>query len=542
VYLAGESMGGSGAWLIATRHPDLFAAVAITHGGWDYRIVPGRGFDNPQATRPLERFAAEAQSSFVGAESLLNLPVMVRHGDVDQAVSIDFSRHAVRMLDGWGYDVRYEEIPGRGHEDLGIRDKNIEWLLTHRRDPAPRHVRIRAVNLSGASAYWFQVDSWREPLQVMRVDAEVLEPGVIRIDTENVAGATLTLPPQFRGSGPVVRVVWNGLDWGVNLDAQGRVTIASASARPVAGGKRRDLEGSLSDLFATPFAIVIGTTSPDPRMQGYCREKGEALAQLWQTWQHELPRVFKDTEVTDEIEKQYSLFLVGGSGENKVTARLIDRLPLEIARDSVTIDGRRIPATDAYVQFIHPNPSAPFRYVLVVAATSTDGMYFWNPASYWDQVYGFPNSAIDWNIVDGRRVALDPGLGRDRTWIASGVFDRAWRRDDRWVFTGDEGVRAKSPLRHAPGAPIVVPATLLDAYAGTYQLFPGLNATIARTDDGLTVSTPTTAPTPLIAESPTDFATPVTANLISFERDASGKVTGFTSDFNGSLYHVTRVP
>ncbi|HZF16094.1 MAG TPA: PHB depolymerase family esterase [Steroidobacteraceae bacterium] len=542
VYLGGESMGGSGAWLIASRHPELFVAVAITHGGWDYRIVPGAGFDNPRATRPLELWTAEAQSSFVGAESLLNVPLLVRHGDQDAGVSTEFSRHAVRLLSRWGYDVRYDEVPGRGHEDLGYREDNIAWLLTHTRAPAPRHVRIRAIDLGGASAYWLQVDSAIEPLQVMRVDAEVVEPGLIRIDSENVAGATLTLPPELRGPGPTQQIVWNGFETGGSLTAEGRITIASMSARPVARGKQRGLEGRLSDLFRTPFAIVIGSRSHDPRMQRYCQEKGAVLAQLWKAWQHEMPRVFQDSEVTPEIEKQYSLFLVGGPDENLVTAGLIGRLPLAVAHDAVTIDGRRFAASDAFVQMIYPSPSAPGRYVLVVAATSTNGMYFWNPAAYWDQVFGYPTTWIDWNIVDGRRVTLERGLGRDSAWIAAGVFDRSWRLDDRSVFTGDDGLRLQSPLRHAPAESLAVPAAMLDAYAGNYQIFPGVIAVITHTGEGLTLIAPGAPPISLVAESETDFATPGTVDPLNFERDASGKVTAFALDYNGTSFHATRLP
>jgi predicted peptidase len=100
-------MGGSGTWLIASRHPDLFAAVAPVFGGWDFRLLPGSGFANPGATTVPERFVQESQSSFVGAEGLLNLPLLVNHGDSDPTVTVEYSRHAVRMLQRWGYDVRY---------------------------------------------------------------------------------------------------------------------------------------------------------------------------------------------------------------------------------------------------------------------------------------------------------------------------------------------------------------------------------------------------------------------------------------------------
>ena len=54
------------------------------------------------------------------------------------------------------------------------------------------------------------------------------------------------------------------------------------------------------------------------------------------------------------------------------------------------------------------------------------------------QENGYPRLHWDFTIVDGRKVQLEEGLGVERGWIAAGVFDRHWRRDDRWVFTGTE--------------------------------------------------------------------------------------------------------
>ena len=42
VYLTGESMGGWGTWNVATRHPELFAAIAPVFGGVDYHSTDGR--------------------------------------------------------------------------------------------------------------------------------------------------------------------------------------------------------------------------------------------------------------------------------------------------------------------------------------------------------------------------------------------------------------------------------------------------------------------------------------------------------------------
>ncbi|HET9315375.1 MAG TPA: hypothetical protein VFQ51_07275, partial [Vicinamibacteria bacterium] len=200
------------------------------------------------------------------------------------------------------------------------------------------------------------------------------------------------------------------------------------------------MEGRLTYFFGTPFAIVVGTASRDPQMVRVCREKAEALVALWERWQHVRPRVLRDDEVSPEHERRYSLLLLGGRDANRVTARVAGRLPLAVERDAVTIDGRRFAASDAVAQVLHPSPLQPDRYVLVVAATSTAGMRNWDPGGFWAQENGYPKLVWDFTIRDGRRAA-EPGLGPERGWVAAGIFDRHWRRDDRFIATGDEAPR-----------------------------------------------------------------------------------------------------
>jgi hypothetical protein len=192
--------------------------------------------------------------------------------------------------------------------------------------------------------------------------------------------------------------------------------------------------------------------------------------------------MLKDTEVTAEHQKKYSLLLIGGADANRVTQRLGARVPLQVKRDSVTIDGRKFSATDAVVQLVYPSPAQPDRYVLIVAATSPAGMHFWNPSAFRHLVYGFPLLPMDWTLRDGRRVKLDNGLSAERMWIASGTFDNRWRRDDRWVFSGDESLRAQSPLRQAPASTATAPPANGHAYVGTYRFEAGFTAAVA--EDG----------------------------------------------------------
>jgi hypothetical protein len=169
------------------------------------------------------------------AEGLLNIPIFVHHGDADQSVNVDYSRWAVRLLQRWGYDVRYHEFPGRSHEALESQNGNmsIEWFLQHRRNPNPRHVRIRSAELRNASAYWAHVLQAASPLAFMAVDAEVVDRNVIRLDTENVLDIALSPSAALVDPAKPVTVVWNGSAREMRLqNGELRLTRPDTSPRP----------------------------------------------------------------------------------------------------------------------------------------------------------------------------------------------------------------------------------------------------------------------------------------------------------------------
>ena len=225
VYLSGDSMGGWGTWNVGTRHPDLFAAIAPIFGGADYH---SQVFETePGEESGLDRFLADKGSSWSMADALLNMPILVHHGDVDQSVPVDFSRYGVRQLQRWGFDVRYVELPGYGHEELNVMGNVIEWLLEHRRVANPARVRLRSAELQNAAAYWARVDQAASPREFMVVDAEIAGPNLIRVDSENVLALTLTPGPALIDGAREVKVVWNGAEQKVRAQ-QGRIHLLAA--------------------------------------------------------------------------------------------------------------------------------------------------------------------------------------------------------------------------------------------------------------------------------------------------------------------------
>lgn len=108
VYLAGLSMGGYGAWDLAARMPERFAAMVPVCGGGD------------EATAPR----------------LTALPIWCFHGAADDVVPVERSRSMVAAVRAAGGRPRYTELEGVGHDSWtpAFRDPaTLEWLFRQER-------------------------------------------------------------------------------------------------------------------------------------------------------------------------------------------------------------------------------------------------------------------------------------------------------------------------------------------------------------------------------------------------------------------------
>lgn len=107
-YLTGLSMGGFGAWDMAMRLPDRWAALLPICGGGDPRHVA----------------------------SLINLPIWCFHGELDDVVPPEYSRTMIDAIRRAGGNPRYTELKGVGHDSWtpAYRDSEaLSWLFEQRR-------------------------------------------------------------------------------------------------------------------------------------------------------------------------------------------------------------------------------------------------------------------------------------------------------------------------------------------------------------------------------------------------------------------------
>jgi predicted peptidase len=108
IYLTGHSMGGRGAFYLAYKHPERFAAIA-----------------------PLS--AIHTIPDWAGR--LKDVPVRVIHGAKDVIVPAGEAEAMVKALKAIGGNVKFTSLPDRDHFILDVyEDKQLyEWFLQHQR-------------------------------------------------------------------------------------------------------------------------------------------------------------------------------------------------------------------------------------------------------------------------------------------------------------------------------------------------------------------------------------------------------------------------
>lgn len=117
VYLTGLSMGGFGAWHIASRYPDRYAAMAS---------LSGSGYQQVEA--PEADFACR----------LTGVPVWAIHGEQDMIAEYGVVRSQVEAWEQLcDSKVKWTSYPDEGHfgaYEVTYRDPGFyEWLLEHSR-------------------------------------------------------------------------------------------------------------------------------------------------------------------------------------------------------------------------------------------------------------------------------------------------------------------------------------------------------------------------------------------------------------------------
>jgi predicted peptidase len=130
IYIAGYSMGASGAWQFASAYPDKFAALILISGSAPDRISQNeKDLMLSEATSVIE--SPDPYAAW--AEKLHKTPVWIFHGSADDTNTVEDTRKMVDALKTAGNtNVQYTEFPDGGHI-IAVRALSqpglFDWML-----------------------------------------------------------------------------------------------------------------------------------------------------------------------------------------------------------------------------------------------------------------------------------------------------------------------------------------------------------------------------------------------------------------------------
>ncbi len=469
LYVEGGSMGGHGAFRVATRYPGVFAAVAPVAGWTKFQEFYRHWYDAasqphfPAYVDPARLPLLETASSIKQADNARSSWMYVTF-DMNDAINPPHNAlDMVKSVRRTG-SVRVATKRGEaGHCGSNSAEHNYAFFLDKVRDAYPRTVVLTTNTIRHNRAHWLAVDRLRLQNKWARVEAQV-KGQEIGIRTRGVLEFSLYPDARLLSMDETVTVWIDGrkctveapasrlqfaarLNEALEIDGWDLVEDPAAElgvTRPVR--KSHTLPGPLDDAFRSRFIVIYGAQPRSRRGRtGVDLRDAQQFAAEWNTWmtlhwgkqrppghrrgnwwrppypfrpgphvhrEQQLVVPYPDTDFTlDSLPRDRHLVLFGDPGSNWVIRQLADRLPLRVSEAGAGVRvqcGSRVYAGDhVNYLFLAPNPVAPAHYVVLARGYLSSRV---DPDRYTARHVGKDLEALpfywpDYVVWDARRAA-----------------------------------------------------------------------------------------------------------------------------------------
>ncbi len=458
IYLTGHSMGGHGAWHIGTSHPDIFAAMAPS-AGWTsiYLYVPAflqksYTFAHPEQLK-FRNMALREDNPLLFLENLWNVPTYILHGGADDNVPPIQGRMFAKYLYILNHDYTYNEIEGQGHwwdidttpgVDCVDSEDLMYFLKTKVRNPYPKKIVFKTSDIDHSNrAYWVRLDELEKLYRDGMIIAEITDTegfvdessGVrnIVIDVSNVNKFTIFLSEELIVPGSVNFVI-NGRM--VKFEYREKCTISFRKKRtgsffwctePSGDGKTQNLYGPIKRAYFNPFVFVYGTTG-DSLATANNLHQARLQSYTWWYRANGFAEILADTEITEDIIKNYNLIVFGNPETNFILKWINHKLPIRIEERQIFVNKKRLEGQNLCLTEIYPNPLNPEKFILLNSATSEEAQKSMGLFVPLLAGSGLP----DFIVYD--KSALTYGWAGI---IATGFFDERWKFSEKLSFIKD---------------------------------------------------------------------------------------------------------
>ena len=378
VYLAGSSMGGQGVWHIGLHDPSRFAALA-PQAGWTgfqhyspFTMQKSQMFTAPDLLNIRNRVMQDSNNLYF-LENLQHLPVVITHGAQDLTVPPLHPRMFQKFLKERNFMVNYRELPEQGHwwddprssgggSDAVDNDEVLDFLRLQVRNQYPQKFNIRLFDLSiNDTFYWIRVLSQQEALQQTSISAEVIGEKVL-LNTENI----LAMEVDWGALNlPIERIIWNQQQYSISDDSP-----MLLGPEPDAAVQLVTEYPALKSVFLHPFVLVYGTQGETHQQEMLLHRANQIAIRFWRR-ANGYVRVMADTEVTNSIESDFNLVMLGNLESNLMIKKLLPHTPLKFIENGLRLEGKDY-VGELAASIMYPHPQFPKRMMAFFSGTTAE--------------------------------------------------------------------------------------------------------------------------------------------------------------------------
>jgi len=437
VFLLGYSMGGMGAYTIASHYPDRWAGVIALCGRADYYLWKNVGRDD---VLPFKRWLVGLEFGGEVAENFRNLPVLALQGEYDSLVKVEQSRRMIGKLKQTGCNAAFYTVKGEDHwisRAVFSTDMVFEWMQKQRRPRAPKRITYATYSLKYNKAYWVTIDDFRSWGARALIDVQVTGDNEITVEETNVAAFSLEPPRELIDPAKPLLVKVGGKRFTFEPPFQQALSVVLEPPRDDAPlRKTPSLCGPYKEVHNSKFVFVYGTRG-NPVENKRLYEKARQAVDEWRDFTKAVqlfekkkdPLMVRDRDLEDEQKRKCNLVLIGTPRTNSVLAEIADKLPIKIKDEHTCVVGdKTFTGENLGLVMIYPSPFAKGRYIAV-----RSGKYYGKNLSVNHKYDMLPDFIIYDEGVD-RDI---PGYydGKPDRMRCAGFFNKYWELDEKLTWT-----------------------------------------------------------------------------------------------------------
>lgn len=381
IVLRGFSMGGAGTWHLGLHHPSRWCVIGPGAG---FATTRGYVKNLPDPLPPYQEKCLRIYDAADYAENAFDVPVVAYAGEKDP--QLQAARTIEERLKPLGIKMQLLVAPGLAHQFPPEWQKKAEAAYAafaaqgKGREEYPAKIRFVTYTLKYPSCGWVEILGLLRHYDKARVEAEKTDGG-FTVTTENVRALRLVLP-EFSSPQPItvsldgqrlsarpyqsataplsVYLEKGGEGW---RDALPQKLVVDRLRRPQ---KTIGIHGPIDDAFTNSFLCVRGTgTAWHDSTQSYAAAALRRFQNEWNKFlRGELP-VKNDVDVTEDDIANRNLILFGDPASNALIAQVLDRLPMQWTKESITLAGKSYPAAEHVPVLVYPSPLNTTRYIVL---------------------------------------------------------------------------------------------------------------------------------------------------------------------------------